>query len=105
MLLTLRRFLGEVITRRREELGLSQQELAQLAGVHLSYVAQVEQGSRSVNLYALDGISDVLDCKPSVLFAEAELKAFHAAGEHAETFENPKAKVPRKFKSPFANRK
>ena len=105
MLLTLRRFLAEGIKRRREELGLNQEELAGRAGVHAVYVSHLEQGSRNVNLNALDEIAEVLGCKPSVLFAEAELRAYHAAGEHAEardTGSPRKAKVPRKFKTPLA---
>lgn len=105
MLLTLRRFLGEVIKRRREELALSQEELARRVDVHTIYVFHLEQGSRNVNLNALDGISEVLGCKPSELFAEAELKAFHAAGEHAAANESAaprRARRSRKFKTPLA---
>lgn len=104
MLLILRRFLGEAIKRRREELGLSQKELACRAGVQVIYISRFEQGSRNVNLFALDAISEVLGCKPSVLFGEAELRAYRAAGEHGDAPEitTQAARIPRKFKTPLA---
>jgi len=86
--------LGEGIKRRREALGLSQEELAHRAGVHPIYVSHVEQASRSVNLYALDKIAEAMNCKPSALFAEAELKAFHAAGEYAEERDDNRTRMP-----------
>jgi y4mF family transcriptional regulator len=50
--------LGEVVRRRRAELGLRQGDLAELAGCSLRFVHTVEQGKPSLRL---DKLLDVLE--------------------------------------------
>ncbi len=41
---------GKVVRRRREELGLSQEALADRAGIHCTYVSSIELGKVRVGL-------------------------------------------------------
>lgn len=64
--------LGASIAKRRAELGLSQEELAELAElsrVHRTYVSDVERGLRNVSILTLERIATALDIPLGVLFA------------------------------------
>ncbi len=47
------RVLGERVRTRRERLGLSQEALADLCGVHWTFLGQVERGQRNLSLHNL----------------------------------------------------
>ncbi len=47
------RLLGERVRTRREQLGLSQESLADLCGVHWTFLGQVERGQRNLSLHNL----------------------------------------------------
>jgi transcriptional regulator with XRE-family HTH domain len=47
------RLLGERVRARREQLGLSQEGLADLCGVHWTFLGQVERGRRNLSLHNL----------------------------------------------------
>lgn len=53
----------------RENRGLSQEGLAELAHLHRTYVGGVERGERNVSLINIWRIADALGVDPSVLFA------------------------------------
>ncbi len=59
--------LGKVIAKSREKLGISQEKLAERAGVHRTYVSQLERGLKSPTLDILSKISLGLDIKLSRL--------------------------------------
>lgn len=59
--------LGRTISRFREALGLSQEELADRAGIHRTYVSQLERGLKSPTLSVLIKVAKALDTKPSLL--------------------------------------
>lgn len=65
-------WLGIAIRRRREARGLSQEELAERADLHRTYVSMVERAVRNISIDALSGIADALDIAPSRLIAQAE---------------------------------
>ena len=44
---------GEQIRNRRIELGLSQEALAERAGLHRTYVGMIERGEKNITLYNL----------------------------------------------------
>lgn len=65
-------WLGVAIRKRREARGLSQEELAERADLHRTYVSMVERAVRNISVDALSGIADALGLPPSQLLQQAE---------------------------------
>jgi transcriptional regulator with XRE-family HTH domain len=65
--------LGSVMRRRREHIGLSQDELGHLCGLHRTYIGSVERGERNLTMESLAAISDALQMKPHDLLERASL--------------------------------
>lgn len=65
--------LGDAIRKRRKELKLTQEELAELAGMDRSYLGQVERGENSVALHPLVEIARALATTVADLMAAASL--------------------------------
>jgi transcriptional regulator with XRE-family HTH domain len=63
---------GAAVRRLRTARGLSQEGLAELAGVHRTYVGGIERGERNVSLLSIDRLAVALSVPPSALMAEAE---------------------------------
>ncbi|MGV9298283.1 MULTISPECIES: helix-turn-helix domain-containing protein [Amycolatopsis] len=61
------RTVGERVREFRNEAGLSQEQLAELAGVHWTFVSQVERGLRNINLHNLLKFADGLGVNPARL--------------------------------------
>jgi transcriptional regulator with XRE-family HTH domain len=59
--------LGERIRTRRETLKLSQEALAHQAGVHWTFLGQVERGRRNLSLHNLLKLAAGLDVDPAEL--------------------------------------
>lgn len=59
--------LGTHVRAKREALGLSQEGLADRAGIHRTYIGSMERGERNVSLIILLAVAKALKCKPSVL--------------------------------------
>jgi transcriptional regulator with XRE-family HTH domain len=66
---------AEIVRRRREQKGLSQEALAEAAGVHHTYVGLVERGRRKPTLDVAERLALALGKKLSALIAEAERKS------------------------------
>ncbi len=49
---------GRVIRRYRENVGLSQEELAERSGLHRTYISLVERGRRNITVDALTQIAE-----------------------------------------------
>lgn len=60
----LQRTLGENLRRYRQSRGLSQEALADVLGVHRTYMGGVERGERNLTLRSLERIADSLGVKP-----------------------------------------
>ena len=58
---------GFNIRRIREEQDLSQEELAQLAGLHRAYIGQIERGEKNIGLKNLEKIAKALRVNIKVL--------------------------------------
>lgn len=59
--------LAENLRRLRTEAGLSQEELADRAGLHRTYVSSVEGGHRNVTLENIFALAEALGTTPSAL--------------------------------------
>ncbi len=53
-----------------DERGLSQEALADLAGVHRTYIGSVERGERNIALDNINAIAQALDVSPARLVAD-----------------------------------
>jgi transcriptional regulator with XRE-family HTH domain len=58
---------GLNIRRIREERGVTQEKLANLAGLHRAYVGQIERGEKNIGLKNLDRIAKALNVNMKVL--------------------------------------
>ncbi len=67
--------LGEAVRSRRTELEISQQDLAIDAGVHRTYISDIERGARNLTVLTLNRIAEALGTTAGVLSTEAD-KAF-----------------------------
>jgi transcriptional regulator with XRE-family HTH domain len=65
-------WVGAAIRERREASGLSQEELADRAGLHRTYISLVERAQRNISVDALGEIADALELRPSQLIQRAE---------------------------------
>lgn len=59
--------LGARIRELREGIGISQEELADIAGLHRTYIGSVERGERNVSLQNIVLIARSLKTTPSAL--------------------------------------
>ncbi len=64
--------LGEVVRKRRLALNLSQEELAYRAGVHRTYLSDIERGARNITVTVLARIAEALEVRVSRLFRLTE---------------------------------
>jgi transcriptional regulator with XRE-family HTH domain len=58
---------GEAIRTRRNQLGLSQEDLAERSGLHRNYIGGIERGERNVALKNILKLAHGLDILPSEL--------------------------------------
>ena len=65
--------LGAVVRRRREDIGLSQDELGNLCGLHRTYIGSVERGERNLTLSSMMQIAEALQIEPHELLKRANL--------------------------------
>jgi transcriptional regulator with XRE-family HTH domain len=56
----------------RESRGLSQEKLAELAGIHRTYIGDVERGTRNIALVNMTRIAKALGTSLSRVIAEME---------------------------------
>ena len=66
------RVVGNTIRKLREKQGISQEELAERAGIHRTFVSHVECATRNITIYNLVKIAKALKVKPSVLLSDLE---------------------------------
>jgi len=66
----LRAVLAFNIRQCRHRLGLSQEQLGDLAGLHRTYVGAVERGERNLTVDNIEKIARALQVTPDVLLAE-----------------------------------
>src|SRR5436305_10865398 len=59
---------GDAVRTRREQLGLTQEDLADKAGIHRTYLSDIERGSRNLSLINIERVAAALDLPMSELF-------------------------------------
>jgi transcriptional regulator with XRE-family HTH domain len=57
---------------RREDLGLTQEEFAERARIHRTYLSDVERGQRNISLLNIERVAQALDMAMSELFRLVE---------------------------------
>jgi transcriptional regulator with XRE-family HTH domain len=62
---------GACVRERRKALGLSQEALANLAGIDRSHMGKIERGERNITLLNVGRIAGVMHCTPSDLLNDA----------------------------------
>lgn len=65
--------LGDAIRARRHDLKMSQEALADAAGINRTHMGEVERGKRNVSLIAMMAIASALTCSLSDLVTQAKL--------------------------------
>ncbi len=63
---------GFAVKDRREALGLPQEEFAEKAGIHRTYLSDIERGTRNVSLINIERVAQGLSMKLSELFQAVE---------------------------------
>ena len=63
---------GFAVKLRREELELTQEDLAHQAGIHRTYLSDIERGSRNVSLINIERLAAALSVSLSELFRLVE---------------------------------
>ena len=67
------RALGDAIREKRWQLGVSQEDFAEICDVHRTYIGQLERGEKNVSFISVLRISKAFHLKPSALFGAAGL--------------------------------
>ena len=70
--MNIRNLFGSNLRRLRIEKGLSQEQFAELCGLHRTYISDIECFRRNVSLEAISKIAEALNVKPYILFMEEE---------------------------------
>ena len=63
---------GAMVRKRRAEMGLSQEQVAERADLHRTYIADIERGSRNVSLENIEKIAIALEIPVSTIFKDME---------------------------------
>ena len=63
---------GKAVRAIRQDKKISHEELADLCGLHRTYISDIELGKRNVSLENIDKIAHALQMKKSELFVEVE---------------------------------
>lgn len=63
---------GERVRAERLKLGLPQEELARLSGLHRTYIGGIERGERNIGLLNILKIAKALGLKPSSLLCDIQ---------------------------------
>ncbi|MGI9122965.1 MAG: helix-turn-helix domain-containing protein [Rubrobacter sp.] len=64
--------LGERVRELRSGLGLSQEKLADVSGLHRTYIGAIERGERNVSLRNIVRLAQALDTTPTSLLEGIE---------------------------------
>jgi CheY-like chemotaxis protein/DNA-binding Xre family transcriptional regulator len=71
--------LGNAIRSMRNRLGISQEELAGRAGLHRTYISDIERGARNISLESIERLAAALQTSIQHLFSQLSGPATHSA--------------------------
>ncbi len=74
-----RKRIGKRIYALRNNQGITQQQLADAAGLKQPHIVRIEQGKYSVGLDTLDAIANALGCKVDLVANRRKKKSDHTA--------------------------
>ena len=63
---------GKVVRHYRQRVGCSQEELAERARIHRTYIGGIERGERNPTLLMIHRLAKALGVRPAQLLAEAK---------------------------------
>lgn len=63
---------GRNLKKYREERNISQEKFAEMAGLHRTYISDIERFQRSISLGNVQKIADALEIETYLLFKEEE---------------------------------
>lgn len=66
------RLFGAAIRRRRQKLGLSQEDFADQADIHRTYISSIELGKVKISISVAQQLADALDTPLSRIWQEIE---------------------------------
>lgn len=66
------RLFGAAIRRRRQKLGLSQEDFADQAGIHRTYISSIELGKVKISICVAQQLADALETPLSRIWKEVE---------------------------------
>ena len=69
---TIEKLFGAAIRRHRSDLGLSQEDFADKAGIHRTYVSSIELGKVQVSIAVAQKLADALERPLSKIWREIE---------------------------------
>jgi CheY-like chemotaxis protein len=69
-IIDLKALLGATIKSQRSALGISQEELAYRAGLHRTYISDVERGTRNPSITSVEKLASALEISVSMLFEQ-----------------------------------
>jgi transcriptional regulator with XRE-family HTH domain len=67
----------------RQDRGISQEKLAELAGLHRTYVSSVERGERNISLFNIESLAHALHVKMAELMPDWRASAGSRSKERA----------------------
>ena len=70
---TINQKLGQKIKRCRAKLNITQEELAELADLHRTYIGQIERAEKNITIYNLDKIAKALNLEAKDLLDFSDL--------------------------------
>ena len=65
-------FFGDAVRKRRQEMGLSQEDFADKAGIHRTYVSSIELGKVQVSIRIAAQLAEALEIPLSDLWRDIE---------------------------------
>jgi two-component system response regulator len=72
---------AKAVRQRRERLGISQEKLAEKAGLHRTYVSDIERGARNLSLESINRLARALEVSVSALFPPTPFDVEASAGK------------------------